>query len=411
VPEESEPAAREGRAARAERAPREHSAARTQRAKPAIRAKPPIRARLRRAARDGRRRVRLEAVIAAQAGIAAGVAWFLAADVLRHNRPFFAPISAVIVLGGASGQRWRRALELVLGVALGIGLGDLLVLLIGVGVLQITLVVALAIVIASFLGGGTLTVNQAAASAVLVATLAPSGGIYSGRIVDALIGGLTGLAVMALVVPFNPLTRVRRSADGELQVLSRALTMAREALDVGDPTHAVDALQRLRAIEGEHQRLRGSLEAGRETATLAPLRWRSRPVLARYLEAEVHVERAIRNARVLMRRTVSLLRNAEPVPAGLAQGLSGLAGAVDSLRRELADGVEAVRARQLLTAAVSAASSAYRDGLGFSGGVVVAQIRSAALDLLRATGLPEDRAEQLVRQAGPLHPGRADEDG
>ena len=137
------------------------------------RAKPAIRAKLGRAVRDGRRRVRLEAVIAVQAGLAAGVAWFLAADVLRHNRPFFAPISAVIVLGGASGQRWRRALELVLGVALGIGLGDLLILLIGVGVLQIALVVALAILVASFLGGGTLAVNQAAASAVLVATLAP----------------------------------------------------------------------------------------------------------------------------------------------------------------------------------------------------------------------------------------------
>ena len=248
--------------------------------------------------------MRLEAVIAVQAGIAAGVAWFLAADVLRHNRPFFAPISAVIVLGGASGQRWRRALELVLGVALGIGLGDLLILLIGVGVLQIALVVALAIVVASFVGGGTLTVNQAAASAVLVATLAPSGGIYSGRFVDALIGGLTGLAVMALVVPFNPLTRVRRSADGELQVLSRALTMAREALDAATrrtrPTRCTGCARSRASTSGCAARWR----PGRETATLAPLRWRSRPVLARYLEAEVHVERAIRNARVLMRRTV-----------------------------------------------------------------------------------------------------------
>ena len=149
---------------------------------------------------------------------------------------------------------------------------------------------------------------------------------------------------------------------------------------------------------------------GRETATLAPLRWRSRPALARYVEAEVHVERAIRNARVLMRRTVSLLRNAEPVPAELAQApvRAGRSGR-DSLRRELADGVEAERARELLTAAVGAASSAYRDGVGFSGGVVVAQIRSAAVDLLRATGLTEERAEQLVRQAGPLHAGHADE--
>jgi hypothetical protein len=134
-------------------------------------------------------------------------------------------------------------------------------------------------------------------------------------------------------------------------------------------------------------------------------------VLAGYLEAEVYIERAIRNARVMMRRTVSLLRNAEPVPAALGHALSGLAEAVDSLRRELADGVDPVLARQLLMEAVGAASSAYRAGLGFSGGVVVAQIRSAAVDLLRATGVPEDLAEQMVRRAGPLHPGHPDEDG
>jgi uncharacterized membrane protein YgaE (UPF0421/DUF939 family) len=363
------------------------------------------------AVRDARRRLRLEAVIAVQSGIGAGIAWYLAADVLRHSRPFFAPIAAVIVLSGASGRRWRRAVELVVGVALGIALGDLAIWLFGVGVWEIALVVAVAILVASVVGAGALTVNQAAASAVLVTTLAPTGSIYSGRVVDALVGGLTGLAVLALVVPFNPLTRVRRSADRELEVLSRAFTMAREALDVGHPDLAAGALQQLRAIEGEHQRLRGSLEAGRETATLSPLRWRSRPVLAGYVEAEVHIERAIRNARVLMARTESLLGNAEPVPAGLGRSLSGLAEAVDSLRRELADGVAPEQTRHLLAAAVGDASSAYREGLGFYGAVVVAQIRSAAVELLRATGLSADQTDQMISRAGPLQPGHHDEDG
>jgi uncharacterized membrane protein YgaE (UPF0421/DUF939 family) len=359
--------------------------------------------RVARAVRESRRRLRLDAVIAVQSGLAAGIAWFIAADVLHHARPFFAPIAAVIVLGGAAGERWRRALELVLGVALGIALGDAIIFVIGVGVLQIAAVVAVAMLIASVLGGGQLTVNQAAASAVLVATLAPpSGGIYSGRIVDALVGGLVALVVMALVVPFNPLTRVRRSADRELDALIHALTMARAALDGAGPDQAAAALQLLRGIEGEHQRLRASLQAGRETAAIAPLRWRSRPVVARYLAAEIYIERAIRNARVLMRRIMSLLRSAEPVPPDLGRSLSLLAEAVSALRQELAVGITPVRAREQLTAAVAAAGRAYRSGVGFSGGVVVAQVRSAAVDLLRATGLPEDKAEQTVRAAAPL---------
>ena len=359
--------------------------------------------RVTRALREARRHLRLDAVIAVQSGIAAGVAWFIAADVLHHARPFFAPISAVIVLGGASGARWRRAIELIAGVSLGIGLGDALIFVIGVGVVQIAAVVALAMLMASVLGGGQLSINQAAASAVLVATLAPpSGGIYTGRIVDALIGGVTALVVMALVVPFNPLTRVRRSADHELDALARALTMARLALDGAGPDEAAGALQLLRGVEGEHQRLRASLEAGRETATIAPLRWRSRPVVARYLGAEVFIERAIRNARVLMRRIMSVLRNAEPVPADLGRSLTLLAEGVSALRQELAAGIAPARAREQLTAAVAAAGQAYRGGVGFSGGVAVAQIRSAVLDLLRATGLPEDEAEATVQTAAPF---------
>jgi hypothetical protein len=371
--------------------------------------------------RNGRHRLRLDTVIAVQGGVAAGVAWYIAAQVLDHTRPFFAPISAVVVLGGAAGQRWRRALELVFGVALGIALGDLLIFFIGVGVWQIALVVGLAILLASFLGGATLTVNQAAASAVLVATLAPPrGGIYSGRIVDAIVGGLTALAVMALVVPFNPLTRVRRSADGELDALVRALIQARDALAGAGLEPATEALGRLRGIEGEHLRLRASLAAGRETAALAPLRWRFRPALGRYVEAEVHIERAIRNCRVLLRRVISVVRNSEPAPPALARSLSVLAEAVTSLREELAardpavgpglrvrpaprmaGGDEVRQTRDLLVAAVVAGGLAYQAGVGFSGSVVVAQVRSAVVDLLQATGLDEPTAIDTVRQAVP----------
>src|SRR5262249_36390135 len=79
-----------------------------------------------------------------QTAIAAGAAWFLAHDVIGHTTPFFAPISATIVLGLAPGRRIRRAIEMAFGVALGIGLGDVLVNVIGSGAVQITVVVLVA---------------------------------------------------------------------------------------------------------------------------------------------------------------------------------------------------------------------------------------------------------------------------
>ena len=58
-----------------------------------------------------------------QCGLAAGLAWFIALDLLGHPAPFFAPIAAAIALGTGMGKRVRRGIELVLGVVVGVGLG------------------------------------------------------------------------------------------------------------------------------------------------------------------------------------------------------------------------------------------------------------------------------------------------
>ncbi|HET6212813.1 MAG TPA: hypothetical protein VFE14_08080, partial [Micromonosporaceae bacterium] len=58
------------------------------------------------------------------------------------------------------------------------------------------------------------------------------------------------------------------------------------------------------------------------------------------------------------------------------------------------------QAPDLAVRAVREAGDAYRVGVGFSGSVVVAQVRSIASDLLRAAGLDHDEAARLVRRAG-----------
>ena len=132
--------------------------------------------------------------------MAAGAAWTLASTI--HSQPFFAPVSAVISLGVARGRRTVRAIELTVGVAIGIAVADLLVHALGGGTLVLMLVVALSMLAALLLGAGTILVNQAAISAILVvATLKPGQGPSPSRLFDALIGGaiaLLGDAVMAL---------------------------------------------------------------------------------------------------------------------------------------------------------------------------------------------------------------------
>jgi hypothetical protein len=102
---------------------------------------------------------------------AAALAWFLATTLLGHSNPVFAPIAAIVSLGATRGQRARRAIELMLGVALGITAGDLLTSVIGVGVWQLAVIVALAMAAAILLGAGLLLLSEAGVSATLVATL------------------------------------------------------------------------------------------------------------------------------------------------------------------------------------------------------------------------------------------------
>ena len=123
-----------------------------------------------------------------QAAVASSLAYLVAEVLVGHEQPFFAPIAAIICLSVTLGQRNRRAIELVFGVAVGLMVADLLVLVIGNGTLQIAVVVLLAMAAAVFFGGGTILVNQAAVSAVLVVVLQPPEDVFSPeRFVDALI--------------------------------------------------------------------------------------------------------------------------------------------------------------------------------------------------------------------------------
>src|SRR4029450_2880535 len=130
-------------------------------------------------------RVRGVLPLAAQSAGAAGLSWVIAHALIGRPPPFFAPIAAVITLASSVGQRLRRTTELVIGVAIGIGVGDALILVIGRGPWQIGLIVVLAILVATGVGGGTPLVVQSASSAVLVGTLTSRTGVAWTRVVGA----------------------------------------------------------------------------------------------------------------------------------------------------------------------------------------------------------------------------------
>ncbi|GLW33881.1 FUSC family protein [Actinoplanes regularis] len=348
-------------------------------------------------------RARAGLILAVQAGLAAGLAWYVAHDLSGRPMPFFAPVAAVITLGSSVGQRTRRVVELVFGVAVGIGLGDVLVVLIGRGPVQIGVMVVVAVLVATTLGGGASLIVQSASSAVLVATLTTTTGQPWTRFLDALVGGGIGLAVMTVLLPLNPLTMVRRAADPALRAFTAGLHEASLGLAEGDPDVIQAALTRLREAEGTFTAFGTAIEAARENVAFAPARWRNRGALGQYVSGAPQLTYALRNVRVMLRRAQTALNDRERVPEVLPASIRHLGDAVDLLRQEWARGVEPVAARERALRAAAESGRAYEAGVAYSGGVVVAQIRTSVADLLRATGVEYAEATRQVRTAVGWH--------
>ena len=334
----------------------------------------------------------------AQSAVAAGVAWLIAHRLVGHVRPFFAPVAALVVLNAAAVDRTRRAVELAFGVAVGIGVGDLLVSAIGTGAWQIGLVVALALSSAVLLGGGPLFVSQAATSGVLVAAI--PGTHSSSRFVDALVGGAVGLgAVVAL--PQHPLRAARRESSPLFAELAGVLEDVATALEAGDVAAMREALARARAAEPLAVRWLQAVQAGLETARLSPLYWRYRGRLDEEAGAARQLELALRNARVLARAAVREIETAPPPPPELPASLRRLADAV----REVEPALERRDRSEPIASALAAttlASRALEQRPDLAAAHVVGQIRSLATDLLRALGVERAAAVEHVRRAAAV---------
>ncbi|RQX56721.1 FUSC family protein, partial [Micromonospora chalcea] len=349
---------------------------------------------------DRLHRVRTAFGLAVQAGLAAGLAYLISHRLLKNPQPVFAPISAVGTLAASVGQRFRRTVELIAGVAVGVLVGDALIYFVGTGAWQLALVVTSAILLSIFAGASVAIVIQAAATAVLIVTLSPSTeNLEFPRFIDALLGGGIALLVTAILLPLNPLRVINRAARPALDLLADQLDACAEALRNQDREAAQRALFRLRENKEELAALSEAIEGAKETSTLSPARWHRRGELTHYAEAADPIDRAMRNTGTLIRRAVTMIEDDEPAPEPMPDAIGHLAESVRLLRHEFAAGQEPQEARERSLRAVSEAGRAYAEGVGFSGSVVIAQVRTTASDLMVASGIEQEEANRLVRQA------------
>ncbi len=355
----------------------------------------------------GVERLRVNGWPVVQTAVRAGLAYFLAAVVLGNEQPFFAPIAAVICLGLTLGQRGRRVVEVVFGVAVGLMVADLIVRVIGVGTVQIGVVVALAMAAAVFFTERSLLVNQAAITAILVVVLQPPDSDFSpDRFVNALVGGGVALAINYLF-PVNPERVVERAARPIFDELVAVLEEIAAALGRSDLERAERVLRRAREIDDRVRDFDEALAAGHETARLSPTRRRALKHLEFYSSASIRIELAVINTRVLARGAANAIRRGDSIPPSLPEAVLDLSRSVRALAAFLERPGPPDEARRFALEAARSATEILKERHDLAISVLVGQIRSAAVDLLRSTGMDQASALQALEEAA----GRASEIG
>jgi hypothetical protein len=349
-------------------------------------------------------RTRRERIIATarpilQTSVAASLAWLIATEVVGHSTPFFAPISAVITLGLTIGERRRRAVELAIGVSVGIAIADLLVSWIGSGTWQVGVVTGLAMLAATLVGGGTLLASQAGASAVLVATLQPPEGFDFTRSLDALVGSGTALVVGSLLLPVDPVRLVREALGPVVDRLVAVLLRIADALEQRDAAEADAALTAVGRLDVRYDQVAATLGAAGDAARISVGRRGMLGSLERYVVAEAEIGVAIEDVRALARGATRALALDDSTPPEVIAAIRAIAEAVRELANMLEDEAKPERAREAAMRAVGLANAVLAETSNMSALHIVGQVRLVAADLLRASGLERAEASEAVRRA------------
>ncbi len=329
---------------------------------------------------------------------AAVIAWLIATEVVGHDTPFFAPIAAVISLNAALGERGSNVLRMLLGVLVGIVVGEITIVVLGVGHGRLAIATFMAMAIARALDASRIVIAQAAAGAILTVATIDGAGVGFSRLTDAFIGGGVALVFTQILFTPDPLRLLRQAEAAGFAAIAENLERVAHALEHDDV-----ALVR-RALDSMHD-VRNSL-VDLERAQRAGPRVRRHSVIWRARRAAVdqETERARRldllgASCLLLTRTV--VSATAPERRSLAPNVRELAGVIGDLARHLDDPEAHERARRR---ALVLARLLFHEGRHPPSALAAASLilEIAALDVMSFVG--GDRERAIGEMTAPPHP-------
>ena len=331
------------------------------------------------------------------ASLTAAAAYFLSEVLWGHEQPFFSAVTAFLIIGFTLETKVRKSIELSGGILLGIGLGELAKLTIHGGAWQIMVTLLVAVSLARFINSGITFTLQVAVQSMIVLLLPLEAELSPGaRAVDALTGIVLAL-IVHLLFASDPRKAQRRAARRFYARLSHNLGLLSIAAREADEALALTALNQLREDSQNHiDAWQLANEAAGELTSISPTAHRHAAGVRRMQHLLVGSDRAMRNARIVARREVELLRSMPGTSfEKLADALNAAKVAVDAIQEGMDDDVDFTKARRKLKIFTSylvpetimeCAAPIGRIG-HFQGVTLSTELRSLATDLLEATGI------------------------
>lgn len=278
-------------------------------------------------------RVSADGWLLAQRTIAATTAWVIAKRVFEHHEPFFAPIAAVVALNASLGERGSNAMRLLLGVGVGIAVGELAVVVLSGGYAAVAVSTFVAMTFARAFGGARVTIGQAAASAILTVVSADHQAGMD-RLFDAGIGTGVALVFSQFLFSPEPVALLRRAESAALADISHGLELTARALERDDREWDERAFNSLRDVRDPLVELTRLRRVSSRVARHS-LVWRAqmKPVV-REKESADHLD-LVGSSCLMLARTAMALKY--PERRTLAPIVRELARVIDDLAKGVGD--------------------------------------------------------------------------
>ncbi|CAM1639535.1 MULTISPECIES: FUSC family protein [Bartonella] len=200
------------------------------------------------------------------AGLASGLAWFVAVHFLDHEHPIYAAMTALICLSPGVPSHGRQAIYVLIGVLTGVAVGELTLLLPPMPTeVRIAIVGFAGMTIASAYSIVPAIVIQAGISAVMVFALGADVAGWT-RAIDVAVGTSIGLIFSQILFTPDPLKTLHSAVERFFKEMALNYTLAEDALQRNDVAAAIKAMKSCSRTHTALIGLIGAIDVARSNA-------------------------------------------------------------------------------------------------------------------------------------------------